>query len=43
MAAGCAEAARTLGARAVSLRTEQVRSQRELLRLATDVAESAPV
>jgi argininosuccinate lyase len=42
MAAGCAEAARTLGARAVSLRTEQVRSQRELLRLATDVAESAP-
>jgi argininosuccinate lyase len=42
MAAGCAEAARTLGARAAALRTQQVRSQRELLRLATDVAESAP-
>ncbi len=42
MAAGCAEAARTLGARAAALRADHRRAQEDMLRLATEVAGSAP-
>jgi argininosuccinate lyase len=42
MAAGCAEAARTLAARATALHADHRRAQQELLRLATEVAGSAP-
>jgi argininosuccinate lyase len=42
MAAGCAEAARTLAARGAALHADHRRAQQDMLRLAAEVAGSAP-